>query len=197
MRSRQRSRGRGFAMTRPRSSRRPRSRRSWSAPGRSARGGTRHRRRALAAWGRGGDGASLPRPAPTRRGGIARPVPGGDGNGGCALASVEASVSIVFGYDIRGEISGERGTVALAETNRVVAKSGGRASAAIPGKERFVDAYDAEIAAWIRAAAAGGATGPSARDGYAAAVVCDVALDAVRTGEPVAVELAERPGGYG
>jgi myo-inositol 2-dehydrogenase/D-chiro-inositol 1-dehydrogenase len=117
---------------------------------------------------------------------------------GGALASVEVSVSIGFGYDIRGEISGERGTVALTETNRVVVKSAGRISGRVPDdwRERFMDAYDVEIAAWMRAAAAGGATGPSAWDGYAAAVVCDAALEAARSGEAVAVRLAERPGIY-
>jgi myo-inositol 2-dehydrogenase / D-chiro-inositol 1-dehydrogenase len=118
---------------------------------------------------------------------------------GGALASVEVSVSIGFGYDIRGEVSGERGTVALAETHRVTVKSGGRVSGRVPDdwRERFARAYDVEIAAWIRAAAEGGATGPGAWDGYAAAVVCDAALEAARTGEGVEVRLADRVALYG
>jgi myo-inositol 2-dehydrogenase/D-chiro-inositol 1-dehydrogenase len=49
---------------------------------------------------------------------------------------------------------------------------------------------------WLNAVAAGTATGPSSWDGYAAAVVTDAALDALRTGQRTAVAMAERPDFY-
>ena len=49
-------------------------------------------------------------------------------------------------------------------------------------RERFIAAYDDEIRAWIKAAAAGGATGPSAWDGYAATVVTEAGLAALGNG---------------
>lgn len=117
---------------------------------------------------------------------------------GGALATVEVSVNIGYGYDIRGEISAEQGVATLAESNAVVVKHAGTFAGHVPAdwRERFIAAYDAEIAEWIAAAAAGGATGPSAWDGYAIAVVSDAALKAADTGEAVSVELGERPALY-
>jgi myo-inositol 2-dehydrogenase/D-chiro-inositol 1-dehydrogenase len=117
---------------------------------------------------------------------------------GGALVDIEVSVNIGFGYDIRGEISGETGTVSLAESNTVVLKRAGSYSGRVPEdwRERFLLAYDVEFRAWIAAAAAGGATGPSAWDGYAATVASDAGLAAIRTGARVAVEMMERPSLY-
>ena len=114
---------------------------------------------------------------------------------GGVLATVEISVNIGYGYDIRGEVSGEKGTIELAEANPVVLKSGDGFAGRVPEdwRERFVAAYDAEIAAWIAAASAGTATGPSAWDGYAITAVADAGLEAAATGETVTVALAARP----
>jgi myo-inositol 2-dehydrogenase/D-chiro-inositol 1-dehydrogenase len=112
-----------------------------------------------------------------------------------ALVDVEASVSIQYGYDIRGEIVGERGTVELAETNGAVVKSNGRWGGRVPEdwRERFLRAYDTEFQEWIAAASRGESTGPSAWDGYAATVVGDAGLTALKTGERVAVSMREQP----
>jgi len=117
---------------------------------------------------------------------------------GGALATVEVSVNIGYGYDIRGEISASKGVATLAESNKVVVKAGDSFSGRVPTdwRERFIEAYDIEIAAWIRAASEGGATGPSAWDGYAITAVADAALRAADTGEAVEVRLAGRPGLY-
>ena len=63
-------------------------------------------------------------------------------------------------------------------------------------RERFTRAYDAELQDWLTAVAAGTSTGPSAWDGYAAAVVTDRALEALRTGQRTPVPLPERPDFY-
>jgi myo-inositol 2-dehydrogenase/D-chiro-inositol 1-dehydrogenase len=117
---------------------------------------------------------------------------------GGALVDVEVSVNIAYGYDIRGEVVGETGVAALAESNPVVVKRDGSFSGRVPGdwQERFLRAYDIEFQAWLGAAAKGGATGPSAWDGYAATAVTDAALAALRTGARTAVPLRERPGLY-
>ena len=117
---------------------------------------------------------------------------------GGALVTVEVSVNIGYGYDIRGEVSGERGVASLAESNAVVVKSGDAFHGRVPEdwRERFIEAYDVEIAAWIAAASQGGATGPSAWDGLAITAVSDAALRAADTGEAVAVDLPERPALY-
>jgi myo-inositol 2-dehydrogenase/D-chiro-inositol 1-dehydrogenase len=115
-----------------------------------------------------------------------------------AVVDVEASINIQFGYDIRGEIVGERGTVELAETAPVVVKREGRYGGRVPDdwRERFVRAYDVELQEWVNAASAGRSTGPSSWDGYASIVACDAALQALGSGERVEVSLREQPDLY-
>ncbi|WP_300008795.1 Gfo/Idh/MocA family oxidoreductase [Pseudonocardia sp.] len=118
--------------------------------------------------------------------------------GSGVLVDVEASVNAGFGYDIRGEVVGEDGTVELSESAGVVVKRAGAYSGRVPAdwRERFVRAFDAELQAWVDAVAAGGTTGPSAWDGYAATVVCETGLAALRSGAREPVVLRERPDLY-
>jgi myo-inositol 2-dehydrogenase/D-chiro-inositol 1-dehydrogenase len=116
-----------------------------------------------------------------------------------ALVDVETSVNIRYGYDIRGEVVGEDGTVALADPSTVLVRRGGTVSGRVPEdwRERFIRAYDVELQEWVDAVAAGrGATGPSSWDGYAAAVVSDAAVEALRSGTKVAVTLRDKPDLY-
>ena len=115
---------------------------------------------------------------------------------GGALVDVELSVNIKYGYDIRGEVVGENGTAALGELSAVTVRRGGQASAPVPAdwRERFIRAYDVEFQEWIDSVAATGRpAGPSAWDGYAAAVSCDAALVALHSGERAPVTLADQP----
>jgi myo-inositol 2-dehydrogenase/D-chiro-inositol 1-dehydrogenase len=80
-------------------------------------------------------------------------------------------------YDIRCEIEGESGTLALP----VVVAPGFR--------ERFAGAYRAELRAWVGAVLAGTTEGPGAWDGYAANAVADAAVAALRSGRPAPVHL--------
>jgi myo-inositol 2-dehydrogenase/D-chiro-inositol 1-dehydrogenase len=115
------------------------------------------------------------------------------------LVNVETSVNIRYGYDIRGEVIGETGTAALAETGRVVLRSANRVGVSVPEdwRERFIAAYDTEFQEWIDAVAGGqGPTGPSSWDGYAAQVVCDAGVKALYDGERVEIELGEKPALY-
>ncbi|WP_404405258.1 Gfo/Idh/MocA family oxidoreductase [Pelagibacterium halotolerans] len=118
---------------------------------------------------------------------------------GGTVATVEVSVNIGYGYDIRGEISAEKGTVELSESNNVVLKAGDSFSGRVPAdwRERFIEAYDKELADWIEAAKQGGASGPSAWDGYAIQVVSDAGLKAADSGKPVDIEMADKPALYG
>jgi myo-inositol 2-dehydrogenase/D-chiro-inositol 1-dehydrogenase len=115
-----------------------------------------------------------------------------------ALVTVETSVNIAYAYDIRGEVIGETGAVTLAERNHVVVKANGVFSGRVPvdWKERFGEAFDAEFRAWIVAARAGGATGPSAWDGYVATVTCSTGVKAMTDGSREVIRLRERPALY-
>ena len=114
------------------------------------------------------------------------------------LVDVETNVNIRYGYDIRGEVVGEKGTVALADTAPVTVRRDGAFAGRVPQdwRERFLRAYDVEIQEWVDAAAGAGEFGPSAWDGYAAAVVSDAAVDALHHGSRVQVSLSEMPALY-
>ena len=128
------------------------------------------------------------------------------------LVDDELFVSARYGYDVRGEVVGETGTVALADVSGIILSAAGRRSA-IPGgrppqtppqgnrvpvdwRDRFIRAYDAELQDWLTAVAAGTSTGPSSWDGYAAAAVTDSALEALHTGQRALVAMPERPDFY-
>ena len=60
------------------------------------------------------------------------------------IVTVEAAVNVAYGYDIRGEVLGETGTVELAESNKVIVKREGQFGGRVPvdWRERFLRAYD-------------------------------------------------------
>jgi myo-inositol 2-dehydrogenase/D-chiro-inositol 1-dehydrogenase len=62
--------------------------------------------------------------------------------------------------------------------------------------DRFADAYDRELQAWVDATRRDEVTGPSVWDGYAAAAVCEAGVRALEEGGRVEVELVERPALY-
>ena len=92
------------------------------------------------------------------------------------LTTVEVFLNARYGYDIRCEVVGDRGTVALANPARVVA-----------------DAYRAELQAWVDAVAAGGPTPlATARDGLVAGAVAEAVIASMHEGgRTVAVELPD------
>lgn len=117
---------------------------------------------------------------------------------GGAVVTVETSVNIAYGYDIRGEIVGETGVATLAESNTVVVKTRGGFSGRVPEdwRERFIRAYDVEIQEWLDACAKGAVSGPSSWDGYAATVVTDAGLVALRSGGWAPIVLRDKPALY-
>ena len=115
------------------------------------------------------------------------------------LVDVEISVNIRYGYDIRGEVVAENGTAALGEASPVRVRRDGLVSDRVPvdWRERFIRAYDVEFQEWVDAVSSGGELGPSSWDGYAAAVVSDAALEAMRSGSRTTVKLPSKPELYG
>ncbi|MDE1948147.1 MAG: Gfo/Idh/MocA family oxidoreductase [Burkholderiales bacterium] len=111
----------------------------------------------------------------------------------------EVFVACRFGYDIRCQIVGETGAADLPDPPSVALRSAGRASTAIQmdWKQRFVDAYDLELQEWITSTAAGAVSGPTAWDGYFAAVTADACIAARQTRRIVPIEIGARPRFYG
>ena len=117
---------------------------------------------------------------------------------GGVLVDDELFLNAGYGYDVRGEVVCETGTVALADVSEVTVRTQNRHSGRVPvdWRDRFIRAYDAELQEWLNAVAAGTSTGPTSWDGFAAAVVTDAALEALRTGQRTAVSMPERPEFY-
>ena len=133
-----------------------------------------------------------------RAGGIADPLLALMDMRSGALVTIETSVHIAYGYDIRGEVIGETGTVSLAEQGDVIVKAKGVYSGHVPGDwpERFDGAFDAEFRAWIAAAAKGRAAGPSAWDGYVATAATLAGVRALESGARETIKLREKPALY-
>jgi myo-inositol 2-dehydrogenase/D-chiro-inositol 1-dehydrogenase len=105
-----------------------------------------------------------------------------------ALSTVEVFLNARYGYDVRCEVVGESGTLALTEpakmiTDRSRARSVGYAA---DWRPRFADAYRIELQAWIDAVGAG-ARSPlaSAHDGLVANAVAEAVIASMRSGGTV------------
>ncbi|HEI8868569.1 MULTISPECIES: Gfo/Idh/MocA family protein [Gammaproteobacteria] len=112
---------------------------------------------------------------------------------------VEIFVNCQYGYDIQCEVVGETGIAKLPEPSSIQLRSSAKLSNEIlmDWKERFIDAYDVELQGFINDVLAGQLQGPSAWDGYAAAVTADACVAAQLSGEIVPVTLPTRPSFYG
>ncbi|MGW5715277.1 Gfo/Idh/MocA family oxidoreductase [Amycolatopsis sp. NPDC003865] len=111
---------------------------------------------------------------------------------------LEVFVNCQWGYDIQCEAVGETGLVRLPEPARAAVRTSGTTRTAVPAdwRERFVTAFDVEFQEWVDAVAVGEPTGPSAWDGYAATVIGDALVEALRTGRIVGVTMKDRPAFY-
>ena len=81
---------------------------------------------------------------------------------GGGLASIEVNLDSNYGYEVIVEVSGEKGTLRTPSLESPILRKGGGATRAVEADwlERFEVAYRIEAEAWVRAARAGGATGP-------------------------------------
>jgi myo-inositol 2-dehydrogenase/D-chiro-inositol 1-dehydrogenase len=111
---------------------------------------------------------------------------------------VEVFVNCQYGYDIQCEVVGETGIARLPEPTQVQMRSAAKLSSAIlmDWKDRFIAAYDVELQAFIDSVRVGQIGGPSAWDGYAAAVAADACIEAQASGAIVALGLPGRPPFY-
>ncbi len=114
------------------------------------------------------------------------------------IVDVEISVNIAYGYDIRGEVSCERGVAALPNRPATVISDMHGIRQAIPEdwRERFIEAYDQEFREWIIAAGNGTAAGPSVWDGYVSTLTADAALRAVVSQSREMLHKVEMPALY-
>jgi len=112
---------------------------------------------------------------------------------------VEVFVNCRYGYDIQCQVVGEDGLANLPEpmsvTTRLNAVLGN--PVLMDWKDRFIAAYDVALQDFINAARAGTAAGPSAWDGYVAAITSDACVTAQGSGRIEPITLPPRPALYG
>ena len=114
------------------------------------------------------------------------------------LVDVEIFNDAAYGYDVRGELVCENGTVSLHAPVRTETSVNLRHGANYPAdwRPRFADAYRLQAQAWIKAVATGTHAGASAWDGYAAAAVAEAGLRSLAEKRSVAIDLMEKPSLY-
>jgi myo-inositol 2-dehydrogenase/D-chiro-inositol 1-dehydrogenase len=115
-----------------------------------------------------------------------------------AVVDVEVFVNCQYGYDVRCEIVGSTGTVSMDNPTTNSLRRGGQLIESVPPdwRVRFDTAYLDELQQWVHGLAAGVVGGPSAWDGYAAAVVANCAVQALADGARTKVTMVERPSLY-
>jgi myo-inositol 2-dehydrogenase/D-chiro-inositol 1-dehydrogenase len=114
------------------------------------------------------------------------------------LVTIEVFNDAAYGYDVRGELVCEKGTIALSAPLRteVNAELAQRTAYPADWRPRFADAYRLQAQAWIKAIGRAATEGASAWDGYAASAIAEAGLRALAEGRRVEVEMAEQPAFY-
>ena len=135
-----------------------------------------------------------PTPVDRAAGGLVDPQVAVLRMGGGGIATCEVFVRSGVGYEVRCEVSAERGNATIGLDGGVLVRAANRWGGAVPDdfRERFAAAYDAEVRAWVDACRRGEVVGPTAWDGYAAAAVCEAGVASLLSGSPVPVRLEDR-----
>tara|TARA_R100000935_G_scaffold58090_2_gene93847 strand:- start:13222 stop:14268 length:1047 start_codon:yes stop_codon:yes gene_type:complete len=110
----------------------------------------------------------------------------------------EIFVNCRYGYDIQCQIVGEEGVANLPEPLAIVTRKEATLGQPIltDWKDRFKAAFDAELQDFVDQVPSGTVGGPSAWDGYVAAISSDACVEAQETGKIVEISLPDRPALY-
>ena len=116
------------------------------------------------------------------------------------LVNVEVNNNATYGYDVRSELVGEKGSVFLNAPNH------GRINTALTAIEhypadwrpRFAEAYRLQNKSWLEFVDTGEPSpiAASAWDGYCATAVAEAGVKALTEGRKIAIDLVEKPSLY-
>jgi myo-inositol 2-dehydrogenase/D-chiro-inositol 1-dehydrogenase len=114
-----------------------------------------------------------------------------------ARVDIEVFANAGYGYDVRCEVLGTNGYVAMGPRGHELVTAETAVEQGFPPDwlTRFRPAYDAEIHSWVESLSDGRPTA-SAWDGYAATVVAEALIRALQTGHREAVTVGPRPDLY-
>ncbi|MCG5480907.1 MAG: Gfo/Idh/MocA family oxidoreductase [Ensifer alkalisoli] len=116
------------------------------------------------------------------------------------LVNIEINNNAAYGYDVRGELIGEKGSISL--NAPVYTRHNGHLMAyeryAPDWRPRFAEAYRLQNKAFLNFVRTGvfPAIASDAWDGYCAALVAEAGVEALRTGERVMIARREKPSLY-
>lgn len=115
------------------------------------------------------------------------------------LVNVEVNINASYGYDVRGEIVGERGTVSLRSPILTETNLGLTQSTSYPAdwRPRFAEAYRLQNFAWVKSIQTGIPTGANAWDGYVATVIGEAGVSALSSGQRIEISFVPKPALYG
>lgn len=111
------------------------------------------------------------------------------------VIDLEVFVTCQYGYDIQCEVCCEDAIVKLPEPSFPSVRKNAMNTVALETdwKQRFIDAYDVEMEDWVSSTLRGEVNGPSAWDGYVAAVTADALVKSQTTGAVEAITTGETP----
>ncbi|MEX1296806.1 MAG: Gfo/Idh/MocA family oxidoreductase [Candidatus Limnocylindrales bacterium] len=114
-----------------------------------------------------------------------------------ARVDIEVFSNAGYGYDVRCEVLGTKGYVAMGPRGHDLVTAETAAEQGFPPDwlDRFRPAYDAEIDHWVESLRDGRPTA-SAWDGFAATVVAEALVRALQSGHREAVSVGPRPDLY-
>ncbi len=115
------------------------------------------------------------------------------------LVNIEVNISATYGYDVRGELVGEKGTAVLRAPVKADVNLGLKQFNTYPAdwRPRFVDAYRQQNRAWVKSIITGKPNlGASSWDGYCSTVISEAGVTALHTGKTVAVSQIAKPKFY-
>lgn len=114
------------------------------------------------------------------------------------LVDVELFINAQYGYDVKGELVCETGTISFGPTHDTLVRSAGVSATRLAPdwRPRFAAAYRIQNQAWIDSISTGRPVGSSAWDGFVATTVTDAGVKSLNTGETVAIAYEKRPGLY-
>jgi myo-inositol 2-dehydrogenase/D-chiro-inositol 1-dehydrogenase len=117
---------------------------------------------------------------------------------GGALVDVEIYVNARYGYQVQAEAVREDGTARIGDRHDILVNTGGRWGGTVTSGfvERFEEAYDRQVQAWVDATRRGGVTGPSVWDRYAVAAISEAGVRAQTEGRHIEGELVDLPALY-
>jgi myo-inositol 2-dehydrogenase / D-chiro-inositol 1-dehydrogenase len=115
------------------------------------------------------------------------------------LVNIEVNISATYGYDVRGELVGEKGTAFLRSPVHTDVNLDLKQINTYPAdwRPRFVDAYRQQNRSWVKSVITGKPNiGASAWDGYCSTAVAEAGVEALHSGRPAEVKQIAKPKFY-